>query len=154
MEKDTSKQVKLVGMIQGIRFAMLTTASPDGTIHSRPMYPLAANFRSFDGTLWFFSKRDSQKNHEIETDQHVNLAYADPDRERYVSISGVAFVSTDQAKMEELWDPIVKVWFPEGLKDPQISLIGVRVETAEIWDSPPGSPNEQRSQGQHIELRQ
>ncbi len=169
MNKETTDQEKLVSMIRDIRFAMLTTVAPDGTIHSRPMGSLAANLKAFDGILWFFSRQDSHKNHDIETDQHVNLAYADPDRQHYVSICGRAFVSTDRAKMKELWNPILKAWFPEGLEDSQISLIGVQVESAEIWESPPskvvqlmgfvksavtGKPYNQRAHGQHIELRQ
>ncbi len=38
--------------------------------------------------------------------------------------------------MEELWNPILKAWFPEGLDDPNICLLKVNVEQAEYWDSP------------------
>jgi general stress protein 26 len=38
--------------------------------------------------------------------------------------------------MEELWNPILKAWFPKGLDDPSICLLKVDVEQAEYWDSP------------------
>jgi general stress protein 26 len=37
--------------------------------------------------------------------------------------------------MEELWNPILKAWFPKGLDDPNIILLKVSVEAAEYWDS-------------------
>ncbi len=37
--------------------------------------------------------------------------------------------------MEELWNPILKAWFPKGLDDPNITLLKVSVESAEYWDS-------------------
>ena len=42
----------------------------------------------------------------------------------------------DRAKIEELWNPILKAWFPEGLDDPSLCLLKVTVEEAEYWDSP------------------
>lgn len=166
--KDRQDAETLINMIKDIKFAMLTTVGPNGTIHSRPMGTLKASTDKFDGTLWFFSRQDSHKNHDIEKDQHVNLAYADPDKQQYVSICGRAFVSKDKTKMAELWNPMLKAWFPEGLDDPKISLLGVNVESAEIWDSPPGKvvqlagfvksavtgkPFDQKANSQHIELR-
>jgi general stress protein 26 len=43
---------KLAKLIKGIKFAMLTTALPDGSLRSRPM---ATQNTAFDGTLWFFT---------------------------------------------------------------------------------------------------
>ena len=42
----------------------------------------------------------------------------------------------DRAKMEELWSPMVKAWFPKGIEDPNIVLMKVHVEKAEYWDAP------------------
>lgn len=158
---------RLASTISDINYTMLTTVSEDGSIHSRPMATQEIEVDNFDGNLWFFSKRDSHKNHAIENDQHVNLAYADVDKNRYVSISGRATINQDQIKMRELWRPSLKAWFPEGLNDPDLTLIGVRVESAEIWDSPQskmvhmigvvksavtGKPLNQSSPSQHIDI--
>lgn len=127
---------KLASTIKDIQFTMMATVNEDGHIHSRPMATLKVDAQNFDGILWFFSKTNSQKNHNIENDQHVNLAYSNPDKQSYISICGKAEISQDKAKMQELWNPMYKAWFPEGLDDPTISLIGVHIESAEIWDSP------------------
>ena len=130
-----SEQVQKLGkLIKGIEIAMLTTALPDGTLRSRPM---ATQRADFDGTLWFFCDDDSAKAHEVEQDRHVNVSYADPSGNRYVSVSGVANVSRDKAKIKELWTPDVKAWFPKGPdEEPHIALLKVDVSQAEYWDAP------------------
>ena len=124
---------KLRQMIKGINFAMMTTARSDGTLHSRPM---ATQQVEFDGDLWFFTGKASTKVKEIRNDQHVNLSYADPDDNRYVSIAGRARMVRDRAKAKELWNPFYRTWFPKGLDDPNLALMKVTVESAEVWDSP------------------
>lgn len=168
MKSDTPNYDKLFAMIKEMKFTMLTSVASDGTIHSRPMGTLEIDEESFNGVLWFFSKKNSAKNYELRNDQHVNLAYANPDKHHYVSICGHAFISHDRHKMNELWDASLGAWFPEGIDDPELSLIGVRVESAEIWDAPPGKITqligkmkttvtgrapERRTNSEHLELR-
>ena len=108
---DSDNVQKLNKLIKGIRIAMLTTTEADGVLRSRPM---ATQQNDFDGQLWFFTGKSSHKVVEIGKDYHVNLSYADPSDNRYVSISGTAELVTDAAKIMELWNPILKAWFPKG----------------------------------------
>jgi general stress protein 26 len=138
MNNETNDKQKLASVIKDIKFTMLSTVGQDGSIHSRPMGTLKLDEENFDGKLWFFSRKNSHKNFDIQNDQHVNLAYASPDNQQYVSVQGKAYLSSDKEKMKELWNPAFLAWFPEGLNDPELSLIEVRVERADLWDSPPG----------------
>ena len=124
---------KLNGLIEDIDFAMLSTVDTDGVLRSRPMSTQKAEF---DGELWFFTSDRTHKTEEIERDSRVNVSYAEPKDNVYVSVSGAASISKDRAKMEELWNPILKAWFPDGLETPGICLLKVDVEQAEYWDSP------------------
>lgn len=125
---------KLKEMLEGIDFCMMTTID-DGQLRCRPMSTQAAEF---DGEVWFFTRDNSHKMSEIEKENRVCLGYANPDDSTYVSVSGRAEMSKDRAKMEELWSPILKAWFPDGLEDPNICLMKVTVEQAEYWESPSG----------------
>jgi general stress protein 26 len=125
---------KLREMLEDIDFCMMTTMD-GGQLHCRPMSTQAAEF---DAEIWFFTRDDSHKISEIEKDNRVCLGYANPDDSTYVSVSGRAEMSKDRAKMEELWNPILKAWFPDGLEDPNICLMKVTVEQAEYWESPSG----------------
>lgn len=124
---------KLHDLIKDIRFAMLTTVEEDGTLRSRPM---ATQEFEFDGDLWFFTAAHAPKVDEVQHNQHVNVSYAEPKDQKYVSISGTAQLVRDRAKIEELWNPLFKAWFPQGLDDPELALLKVSVEKAEYWDSP------------------
>ena len=123
---------KLGEMIKGIEYAMLTTVEEDGTLRSRPM---ATQQVEFDGDLWFFTHASDPKVDEVERERHVNVAYASPSDQRYVSVSGKARLVRDREKARELWTPAYKAWFPKGLDDPDLALLKVSVEKAEYWDS-------------------
>lgn len=127
------KLKKLGELIKDIDFAMLTTVDDDsGRLHSRPM---STQQVEFDGDLWFFTAVNTGKVSDITLDRQVNLNYAQPDKHRYVSVSGTAAIVNDRAKMEELWSPVYKAYFPEGLSDPNLRLLKVTVEEAEYWES-------------------
>ena len=123
---------KLKSLTEDIDFCMLTTMD-GGQLRSRPM-----STQKFDenGDLWFFTSDKTHKVDEIEKDNRVNAAYSKPSDNVYVSVSGAASIVKDRAKIEELWNPVLKAWFPEGLDDPTLSLLKVSVEEAEYWDSP------------------
>jgi general stress protein 26 len=123
---------KLAELIKDIRFAMITTID-SGVLRSRPM---ATQDTEFDGELWFFTSSKSHKMSEIAADPRVNVAYSNPEKNDYVSVSGTAEMVTDRSKMEELWNPAYKAWFPEGLDDPNVCLLKITVDQAEFWDAP------------------
>ena len=134
MPRSTPAEIaKLHELIKDIQFAMFTTAMKNGTLRSRPM---ATQSDEFDGVLWFFTSANEAKVREIQSDDHVNVSYADPDKNNYVSVSGRATLVRDKVIAKELWNPLYKAWFPKGLDDPQLALIRVAVERAEYWDSP------------------
>jgi general stress protein 26 len=125
--------MKKVGeLIQDLKLAMLTTVDADGTLHSRPM---ATQASQFDGTLLFLTGKNSHKLDELRNDSHVNVAYANPDDNQWVSVSGTATASHDQQKIDELWSPFHKAWFPEGKDDPSIMVLRVDVDTVEYWEA-------------------
>ena len=135
MDQSTYRQQQfstLDDLIKDIRIAMLTTVDEEGALRSRPM---AAPQVAFDGMLWFFSGADAPKVEEAQQHQ-VNVSFADPEHQRYVSISGTATLVPDRQKMEALWSPWFRTWFPGGLNEPNLALLKVDVEEAEYWDAP------------------
>jgi general stress protein 26 len=125
---------KLRELVKDIDFCMLTTIDEDRDLHSRPM---SVNGEiDPDGDLWFFTSASSHKVSEIAKSPKVNVSFADPDNQHYVSISGTAELITDRAKIDELWKPEFKMWFPNGKDDPDVALLRVNLEKAEYWDSP------------------
>ena len=125
---------KLRGLVKDIDFCMLTTVVENGHLHSRPMS--SNGDIDSNGSLWFFTNASSHKVNQIEKAPKVNVSFADPDSQRYVSISGTAQLVRDRNKIDELWRPEFKMWFPKGKDDPDVALLRVSLEQAEYWDSP------------------
>ncbi len=125
---------KLRELVKDIDFCMLTTVDEQGDMHSRPMS--SNGDIDADGDLWFFTGISSHKVTEIKKKNRVNVSFADPNNQRYVSITGRAELVRDRKKIEELWQPEFKMWFPKGVDDPEVSLLRVSLEKAEYWDSP------------------
>lgn len=125
---------KLSELIADIQIAILTTLKDDGTLHSRPMATIQEE--KFTGKLWFFTREHSAKVEEIQREQQVSLSYSRPDANSYVAISGTAQLVMKREKMEELWSPLYKAWFPEGLDDPELALLCITPQHLEYWDGP------------------
>ena len=56
----------------------------------------------------------------------------------FLTIYGHAYVSRDKNKIEELWDPMLKSWFTEGIDDPRITVIKVQPADGYYWDTKHG----------------
>jgi general stress protein 26 len=134
MNADRQQHItQLAALIKDVEVAMFTTTGVDGRLYSRP---LGTQEVEFDGDLWFATSADSPKVAEIALNPRVNVAYASPSKNSYVSVAGTARIVADRAKIEELWSPAMKLFFPEGKDDPNLRLIHVEAESAEYWDGP------------------
>lgn len=134
MAERTEDLQKLRDMVKDIDFCMLTTIDENGDLHSRPM---SVNGEiDPNGDIWFFTGISSHKVSDIENSPKVNVSFADPKNQKYVSVTGLAELVRDRRKIEELWKPEFKMWFPEGKDDPEIALLRIALEKAEYWDSP------------------
>ena len=129
---------QLYEMIDEIEVAMMTTRREDGHLESRPM---ATQKRSAGADLWFVAAEETAKLANLEADPHVNLAYYKDRTREWVSVSGLATLSRDRAKIRELYAPDWKIWFGEEgdprhgtADDPRLVLIGVEIHVASFLE--------------------
>jgi general stress protein 26 len=127
---------KLRGMIDKSKTAMLTTYTLDGGFHSRPMGTAQLDV---DGSLWFFTKEFTSKVAEVSHENKVNVTYSNAGANTYISLNGKAQLVDNRAKMQDLWDPYIQSFFPEGLEDMNLTLLRVDVTDAEYWDNSAGT---------------
>ena len=102
--------------------------------------PMAVQQVDDDGNLWFLSADDSHKNAELSDDAAVQLLFQGSNYSDFLSLYGTATISKDKAKIKELWNPMLKTWFTEGVDDPRISLIKVDPEGGYYWDTKHSMP--------------
>ncbi|MEV4704861.1 pyridoxamine 5'-phosphate oxidase family protein [Actinoplanes sp. NPDC049316] len=129
---EQDKREKLKELVKDARIGMLTTMTTDGKHVSRPM---ALQDVEFDGDLWFFTYADSDLVAQIRANPQVNVSFSDAKQHAWTSVSGSAVQTDDRAKAEELWNPLLKAWFPDGLETPNLTLVKVHADSAEYWES-------------------
>ncbi|MFC7431621.1 MULTISPECIES: pyridoxamine 5'-phosphate oxidase family protein [unclassified Agrococcus] len=129
MAKTELEQVQ--SMLQGFRFAMLTTRDEQGMLQA---HPLTVQEREFDGDLWFIVGSDAPLVEHVGVDPAVNASFSGDSA--WLSIAGTAAIVHDDARLEALWNPVVEAWFPEGPHDSKAVLLKVSASSAQFWDSP------------------
>lgn len=124
------EQQQVADLVEKAKVALVTTVAENGSLVSRP---LAVQQREFDGDLWFFTADPSPKTEQIRANNQVNVAFEAGNG--WLSISGTASVTKDQAKIDELWNTAAEAWFEQGREDPAVALLRVHADTAEYWVS-------------------
>lgn len=133
MNDESRTREDLWSLIKDIRFAMFTTRHDNGHLHSRPMTTQNQALDE-DGSLWFFMSRRADPVEDVLGDPSVNVSYAHPGKDSYVSVSGNARVVNDAAKTRALWSKFAEAWFTEGVTDPDLALVEVKITHAQYWD--------------------
>ena len=128
--QQSNELAQLSKLVEGISVVMMTTVDDLDALVSRPMSPIEMDGQ---GAIWFFTDLRSEK---IEHLRVVNLAFTDPDKSIYVSISGRGEVHAEQARIDELWTAFARPWFPDGKESTNIALLKFVPDSAEYWDAP------------------
>ncbi|MBN1774832.1 MAG: pyridoxamine 5'-phosphate oxidase family protein [Clostridiales bacterium] len=135
-EREKELQLKRMAAIQSVKkildktsVAFLTTISGKHLV-SCPMY---VQNKEFDGTLWFFAKRDSSKVEDIRKDSRVNVLFAEKSP---VSLSGRAEIVENDLKKKMYWTRSIERLFETGYENPEIVLIKIEALSAQLWKSP------------------
>jgi general stress protein 26 len=103
---------KIKDLAENIKTCMFCTYN-DIRLQSRPM-----SVQKIDdyGQLWFLSEP----------------------HDKFLTLHGTATILYDRDKIEELYSPIVKVWMPGGIDDPNLSVIKVTPEDGYYWNNKNG----------------
>ncbi|HKP32853.1 MAG TPA: pyridoxamine 5'-phosphate oxidase family protein [Chitinophagaceae bacterium] len=122
---------KFKKLVKEVNICMFTTISDELDLFSRPMATIKVDD---DGNAWFFTNEFSEKVHEISKDNSVYLIYSNPRNNTYVYVKGTCTVVVDRTRINDLWSPSLKAWFPEGTDDPKLCLLKVVTSEAFYWD--------------------
>jgi general stress protein 26 len=133
----TEAMLKLKELAEKAESCFLCSGIKTGLpFNTRPMSPQKIDD---NGDLWFLSANDSHKNADIKTDPMVQLLFQASSHSGFLNIYGIAEITEDKAIIDELWDPLLKVWFTEGKDDPRISVIKVSPTQGYYWDNKHGN---------------
>jgi general stress protein 26 len=131
---DAIKKIK--EMVEQVQTCFFCSSVVSGESNGdRPMSVLQVDE---EGNLWFLSAKDSRKNQELAVDPSVRLYFLGSKHADFMQLSGTAAISTDREKIKEIWTPIAKTWFTDGVDDPRISVIKVTPSQGYYWDTKHG----------------
>jgi general stress protein 26 len=123
---------KLKELAEGSDICMFVTHLDKLPLTSRPMSTQEVDE---EGNIWFFSRKSSDKNREIESDPRVQLFYGSTSNYEFLSVYGEASIIIDKEKSKELFDSSEKAWFKEGVDDPELTLVKVVPHDSYYWDN-------------------
>src|ERR1044072_2280977 len=132
MANDNARDVdRAWELMKKIGFAMLVTHDGD-KLRARPM---SAYLERENNAVYFLTDARRHKDDEIAKNTGINLAFVDAGYQKYVSVTGTAFVSNDRAKIKQLFTTPAKAWW-DSAEDPNIRVLKFTPDDAEFWDSP------------------
>ncbi|MHA6263301.1 pyridoxamine 5'-phosphate oxidase family protein [Arenibacterium sp. CAU 1754] len=100
--------------------------------HFQPMTHFAD---ADEKTLRFITARDTDLAKAVGLGGQAHYTLTNEDKGFYACVSGPIMASENQAKLKELWSPMVGAWFDGGPEDPEAVLLEMPLAEASIWQS-------------------
>ena len=120
-------------LMQGGTTLMVGTGR-DGDLEFRPMTVARVDGDTIDMLLdsneqWVIALANGDVAHVTMSDERDN---------RWVSLRGTVTLSTDQALIDELWNPAAGAFFDDGRQTPGIAVLRITGDRGRYWASPSG----------------
>ena len=123
---------KIRQLLKELPIAFMVTAQ-DNAITARPI-GVVGDHAAFDGSLWFITDRRSRTVQAIESGATTAVLFQNDREGTYLHLTGHAVVVEDPEKLKELYTPVQRTWFPDGVDDPHITLLRFDAREASYWD--------------------
>ncbi|KQN92764.1 general stress protein [Sphingomonas sp. Leaf231] len=101
----------------------------DGHAHHEPL--TAQLDQDQVDTLFFFIGKDNR----LAGGGRVMAQYVSKGHDFFACLDGQARIDNDAAQIDKLWNNQVEAWFPGGRNDPNLALLRVDIDSAELWES-------------------
>jgi general stress protein 26 len=102
------------------------------THDSHHFQPMTAFVEKETGTLWFFTKNDTELAQAIASGI-ADAAFIFLDKKLQACVDGRVSLSHDKARIDRYWNVHVAAWYPEGKDDPTLTLLRMDVSEAAVW---------------------
>lgn len=123
---------KVRELLKSFQIAMMLTVSGDA-VSARPLGVVGGG-DDFTGTLWFITDKRSGKVGAIESGAQTSLIFQNEKDGAFLHLTGRASLVNDGARLAELYTPVQRTWFPDGLDDPNMTLVRFDADKGNYWD--------------------
>lgn len=97
--------------------------------HAQPMTAQLLD----DGYIYFFTTRNNTIVQNMHENQRAIATFVSKGHDLFATINGNLAEDQDRVKIDELWNPHVAAWYEGGKDDPQLQLIRLDPDSAQIW---------------------
>jgi general stress protein 26 len=136
MPKDNQSQLDRVWYVMQRSGICMMVTRFGGGLRARP---LEAWPDRGAGVIWFLTDVRGLKDDEVCADPNVCLTFLCAEEKVYLSVTGKASAERDPEQAKKLWSDEQQVWWPGGPEDPNLLVMKVKLERAEMWDGPASS---------------
>ena len=98
--------------------------------------PMTHNLEPEDGNIWFLTAHGTAMAEAAAAGAATRYIVCNDAESVYATIEGQLSVSTDKAKLDEVWNVMASAWYEEGKEDPDLVLVKLRPSQAEVWLGP------------------
>jgi len=110
-----------------------------GTTRDVKLVPMSHQVDSDMNVLWFITAAGTHLADQCQSGpQDAVHVVADGGDKLYARIEGRLELSHDQAKLDEIWNPVSATWFEGGRDDPDVRLLKLSMRSAEVWTTTGG----------------
>jgi len=100
--------------------------------HVRPM---TAQIEDGRGPIWFFAGKDNALVQSLGGGKRAIATFASKGHDLFARVRGNLRLDNDRAVIDRLWNRFVAAWYEGGKDDPNLALLRLDAESAEIWES-------------------
>jgi general stress protein 26 len=85
------------------------------------------------GPIWFFTAKDTDLVKAMGQRHRAVAQFVSKGHDLFASLHGQLILDNDRATLDRLWNRFVAAWFKGGKDDPNLQLIRLEPERAQIW---------------------
>jgi general stress protein 26 len=82
-------------------------------------------------TLFFFVGKDNR----AAKGGAAMVQFVSKGHDFFACLAGTAQIQNDRALIDKLWNKQVEAWFPGGKEDPNLALLRIDIDSAELWET-------------------
>ena len=105
-----------------------------GLVENARLVPMSHYTDPDTNSLWFITAKGTDLAQGVADGAKPAIhSVSDANEGLYARVHGTLALSDDRAKLDELWNAIASSWFEEGKQDPDVQLMRLTLEEAEVW---------------------
>ena len=132
-EAEARLKEKFWDELEDSRFVMLGLHGVDDDF-TRPMTANIDNQK-----IYFFAARSEDLFKSLGRSNRAIATFASKGHKLFASIHGRLVEDMDRAVIERLWNPIIASWYKDGKDDPDLVLLRLDADSADVWEAQAGA---------------